>query len=718
MAIEEQIAIWRQAQIVEPVPGGATAGVVFNSLLTVRKKDGTFRVCLDPRPLNKATILDESPLPQVQQVLNELQGSSVFSTLDLCQGYLQIPLDEPSRKLVCFMTPMGPFRFTRLPFGLKNACSIFNLCLREAERAEGLQPFLASYFDDLTVHSGTVSVHLGYLRRVFAFLRTYRLKVNLKKCQFLAPRIQLLGHVVDAAGLHCDPTKLTAISKMPIPTSVKQLQAFVGMCNYYRDFVPHFSDIVSPLTSLASASPSTFADLWTPKHTRCFEEVKQALTLAAEETLALFDFASKSPLVMETDASDIGISAILSQCDKEGKLRPIAYLSRRLSSAEQNYNVTEKEFLAIIYGVSKIRSYLIGRPLKVFTDHLALKFLLDSSSASQLNKRVVRWTLALSQFEISIYHRPGAENANADALSRLPVDNDVDLIQDEIELPPAHSVLYLNEPPQVISRVSVAPSFMITREQRKRLDALTASTLPLDPSPPFSPVVLEARRRGREAVAFHDSGVDLSQSRLSTHSQLSSSDALTHSQTPLSQRREERDPTPHSTVDHGPSAMSVVDEADVEGRPMLTPPRAMSPLPLHAFAPDEDVSLSLSDQSNSLSPEALRCSLPPPSAKIQIKLSTKILSRSRRAPTPLQLIFNAFLVATLTCAATSDILLSTSRTPPTLNASSASRGAVAWRRLLVASRTIKICSVSISFPPLEHPQCCPLGCLFPCWSLY
>ena len=591
-AIEQQIDVWRKAKIVEPVPGGATAGVVFNSLLTVRKKDGTFRVCLDPRPLNKATILDESPLPQVTQVLNELQGSLVFSTLDLCQGYLQIPLDEPSRKFVCFMTPMGAYRFTRLPFGLKNACAIFNLCLREAERAEGLQSFLASYFDDLTVHSATVSLHLVYLRRVFAFLRKYNLKINLKKCQFLSPRIQLLGHVVDSEGLHCDPTKLAAISKMPIPTSVKQLQAFVGMCNYYRDFVPHFSDIVSPLTSLASASPSTFQDLWTPKHTQAFQAVKQALTLAAQDTLALFDFGSKVALVMETDASDIGISAILSQSNQDGKLRPIAYLSRRLSPAERNYSVTERELLAIIFGVSKIRSYLIGRPLKVFTDHIALKFLLDSSSVSQLNKRVIRWTLALSQFEISIYHRPGAENANADALSRLPIDNDVDVNQDEFELPPAHSVLYLNDPPQVISRVSVAPSFMLTREQRKRFGALTASTLPLDPSPPFSPAVLEARRRGREAVALHDSGVDLSQSRLSSHSQLSSSDAPSPSQSSLSQHREEGNPTPHPTVDPGPSPMSVGDEVNVEVRPSHTPPRAMSPLPLHAFAPDEEVSLS------------------------------------------------------------------------------------------------------------------------------
>jgi hypothetical protein len=343
---------------------------------------------------------------------------------------------------------------------------------------------------------------------------------------------------------------------------------------------------------LASASPSTFQDLWTPKHTQAFQAVKQALTLAAQDTLALFDFGSKAALVMETDASDIGISAILSQTNQDGKLRPIAYLSRRLSPAERNYSVTERELLAIIFGVSKIRSYLIGRPLKVFTDHIALKFLLDSSSVSQSNKRVIRWTLALSQFEISIYHRPGAENANADALSRLPIDNEVDVNQDEFELPPAHSVLYLNDPPQVISRVSVAPSFMLTREQRKRLGALPAPTLPLDPPPPFSPAVLEARRRGREAVALHDSGVDLSQSRLSSHSQLSSSDAPSPSQTLLSQSREERDPTPHSTVDPGPSPMSVGDEVNIEVRPSHTPPRAMSPLPLHAFAPDEEVSLS------------------------------------------------------------------------------------------------------------------------------
>ena len=362
-------------------------------------------------------------MPLLEDVLDQLALSSSFTTLDLSQGYLQLAIEPGSRHLVSFATGAGIFQFTRLPFGLRNACAIFNRTLRSAECAAGLKDIVAGYFDDLTVHTlaGSPSIHIAAVERVFNFLDRFHLKLNLSKCCFGEPSIRVLGHVVDAQGLTVDPTKLQGVANMPQPTTKKGLQSFVGFANYYRSFIPSFSDIAAPLTALAAVGTSGAEDIteaWHAEHQQAFEQLKSALL--STSVLKLFDYTNGLPLRLETDASDIGVGAILYQQDSQGKYRPVSYLSRKLSKAERNYNVTERELLAITFGVSKLSSYLADHECDVYTDHGALTHLMNSSLLP--SARLKRWMIALSAFRLTIYHRPGAQNDAADCLSRLPPD--------------------------------------------------------------------------------------------------------------------------------------------------------------------------------------------------------------------------------------------------------------------------------------------------------
>ena len=430
-AADRQIQEWITVGIVEKCQSEADYLCAHNLLCAPKgpKKDA-YRVCVDMRLLNVATASDATIMPNADDVLQRLHGGNIFSSLDLASGYLQIAMDDESRKYLAFRTEHGVFRFTRLPFGLKNACALFNKLLRSAEQEAGISHLSANYFDDTNVASISFGEHLDTLTHIFKFYRDRNLKVNLSKCVFGAPKIKALGHIVSAAGLEPDPAKIDAIRDLPAPTTTKQLQSFLGLCNYYRRFVPSFSSFSAPLTDLvATTTAKNFLQQWTATAQQAFERVKTALCDA--ECLALFDASSTSMLIIDSDASDVGIGAILSQwCidpdDPSGQqriLRPVAYISRKLSKAERNYSVTERELLAIVFATLKWRAYLLGRQVQVRTDHSALRYILR---ARDLQGRVARWLIHLGAFDLTIVHRPGVENANADCLSRMPVNQDDD----------------------------------------------------------------------------------------------------------------------------------------------------------------------------------------------------------------------------------------------------------------------------------------------------
>ena len=382
-------------------------------VLMVPKKDGTFRFCVDFRGLNAITQVSEFPIPRVEDCIESLSGSVFFSTLDLASGYWQVEMDPADREKTAFSTAQGHFQFATMPMGLSGAPATFqklmNLVLRGLHWTSALV-----YLDDIIVFSRTFSEHLSRLEEVFSRLRGAGLKLKMSKCSFAQRSVKFLGHVVSEKGVHTDPGKTEKVSQWPIPTSVKELRSFLGLANYYRRFVENFSSISAPLTELTRKGKRF---QWGQPEQDAFNQLRQAL--CSSPILAYPDYEGK-PFRLKTDASDLALGAVLSQ-EQYGVERVIAYASRKLNSAEQNYSVTEREALAIVWGMSHFRPYLYGRPFLVLTDHRPITFL---RSMKDPKGKFARWVQDISSYQFEVAYKPGREHADVDALSRLPETSD------------------------------------------------------------------------------------------------------------------------------------------------------------------------------------------------------------------------------------------------------------------------------------------------------
>ncbi|XP_047025498.1 uncharacterized protein LOC124634121, partial [Helicoverpa zea] len=369
-----------------------------------------WRVVIDYRKLNDITIGETYPIPQITEILDQLGKSQYFTTLDLASGFHQIPIAAEDAPKTAFSVPQGHFEFTRMPFGLKNAPSTFqklmNTCL---SGLQGSRCFV--YLDDIVVYSPDLASHIQNLSAVFEKLRTYNLKLQPDKCEFLCKEVAYLGHLINNDGVQPNPEKIKAITEFPIPKSPKDIKSFLGLVSYYRRFIPDFSKLAKPLTSLLKKDASF---KWHNEQQLAFETLQNKLTTSP--ILAYPDFSQ--PFLLTCDASNFAISAILSQ-GQIGKDRPIAFASRTLNKAECNYSVTEKECLAIIFGTKAFRPYLYGRKFTIVTDHKPLQWLFNCKDPGS---RLVRWRLKLEEFDYNIIHKKGKINTNADALSRFPIN--------------------------------------------------------------------------------------------------------------------------------------------------------------------------------------------------------------------------------------------------------------------------------------------------------
>lgn len=391
--------------VIEASTSGWSSPVVL-----IKKPSGKYRFCIDFRRLNDCSEKDAYPLPRISAILEKLRKARFISTLDLANGYWQVPLAAASRPLTAFTVPgRGLYQFTSMPFGLHSAGATFQRLLDKVVGPE-LEPRAFAYLDDLVMISETFEEHLDLLCEVLGRLRKAGLKLNVEKCQFCRTELKYLGHVVNANGIGTDPEKVKAIAEFPRPTNVKSLRSFLGLASWYRRFIDQFARLTTPLTCLLKKSTKWS---WTESQEEAFLGLKQKLTTTP--ILACPDFGK--PFVLQVDASDDGLGAALTQ-KKDGKENVIGYASRLLSDSERKFTVTEKECLALVWAVRKFRPYIEGYHFIAVTDHIALKWLLRLKEPTG---RLARWVLELQQHDFEVQYRKGVANRVADALSRHPV---------------------------------------------------------------------------------------------------------------------------------------------------------------------------------------------------------------------------------------------------------------------------------------------------------
>ena len=400
--LRKQIAVYLAAGQIEPARSPFGAGVLF-----AQKKDGTKRLCIDYRALNKLTLKDKYPIPRIDELLDNMAGAQYFTKIDLQQGYHQIRVKPEHVPRTAFQTKFGSFQFRVMPFGLTNAPATFQRTMNNL--LSEYREFANVYIDDIVIFSRTLEEHLQHVRKVLQKLRGEKLYAKKKKCTFGASEIEFCGFLVNRTGIGSHPDKLRAVDEWPTPKSAKDVRSFLGLAGFYQRFVKNFANIAAPLTALLK---KTAKWSWTDTQQKAFEDLKKELHSSTELTYP--DFAKD--FILHMDASADALGATLSQEDSAGHLKLLTCTSRKLIPAERNYPTHEREMLALVHALKKWRHYLLGSRVRVFTDNAALRYW---RTAQNLSPRQIRWLAYIGMFDLEIAHIPGKTNTAADALSRL-----------------------------------------------------------------------------------------------------------------------------------------------------------------------------------------------------------------------------------------------------------------------------------------------------------
>ena len=401
--VEEEVRNMLNAGIVEKSKSAYGAPIV-----VVQKKDNSIRLCIDYRGLNEKTIFDPQPMPKLDDIFNKLGKAKYISKIDCTKGFWQIPLEESAKEKSGFVTPFGHFQFNVMPFGMVNSGATFVRLMKII--LEGMEEFSDAFIDDVIIFSASFPEHVDHLIQVLSSFRKAHITAKPSKTLLGFKELEFLAHTVGNGAVKPTEEKIKAISKLPPPTTKKQVRSFIGTMNFYRRFIPHFSDIALPLTDLTTRDKSNKVK-WLNEHQVAFDKLKQCIT--EYPVLRSPDFDKM--FYLQTDASNRGIGAVLMQEDS-GVKHPVMYISKKLSAAEESYSTIEKECLAIIKSVQKLREYLLGREFVIECDHFPLQWL---NKAKDNNMRLLRWSLLLQEYRFKIHHIPGVKNAVADLLSRL-----------------------------------------------------------------------------------------------------------------------------------------------------------------------------------------------------------------------------------------------------------------------------------------------------------
>ena len=384
--------------------------------ILVRQK-GKDRFCVDYRKLNEVTAADQYPLPRIDDILSQFSGKTFFTTFDANKGFNQIQVTKADRPKTAFRTHQGLHQYKRMPFGLRNGPSVFQRFMDKVLGRYKWQSVLV-YIDDIIIYSPDFDRHLEDVDRVLALTEKSGLTLSPPKSHIAYPSIKALGHSVSNLGIGTAVETVRAVSDFPTPRNIKALQRFLGLAVYYRRFIKDFSKVAAPLYALLKKDSKWY---WDQGCSDSFSDIKTRLTSAP--ILAHPDYTK--PFILHTDASTVGLGAVLSQLDSDKLEHPIIFLSRSLTDAEKNYTATELECLAIIWAIRKLHPYLDGSNFTLITDHSALQWLFDYNGS---NKRIVRWTMDLQPYRphMTIRYKPGRVHSNADPLSRAPADGGSD----------------------------------------------------------------------------------------------------------------------------------------------------------------------------------------------------------------------------------------------------------------------------------------------------
>ena len=373
------------------------------AVLFVKKKDGTLRLCIDYRQLNKLTIKNKYPLPIIDDLFDQMKGVSIFSKIDLRSGYHQLRIKDVDVHKTAFGTRYGHYEFLVMPFGLINASTAFMDLMNRVFRPY-VDQFVVVFIDDILVYSKDRENHDTHLRVVLETLRKEQLYAKLSKCEFWLNEVSFLGHIVSKEGIRVDPKKIEVVFEWKPPRNVTEVLSFLGLAGYYRRFIKGFSMTAAPMTTLLQKKNEKYE--WSEKCQRSFDKLKTFLTKAP----ILTQLTCGKEYVIFSDASLNGLECVLIQ---EGKV--VAYASRQLKPHEKNYPTHDLELATIVFALKIWRHYLYGEKCFIYTDHKSLKYL---PSQRVLNLRQRRWMELIKDYDCVIDYHPGKANVVADALSR------------------------------------------------------------------------------------------------------------------------------------------------------------------------------------------------------------------------------------------------------------------------------------------------------------
>jgi hypothetical protein len=479
---QEKFQAWLRSLLETDCLEPGRDGDRWNHVVVADKPPDDIRPCMDLRELNGLTAGGSFVMPDPDAIATRCRGCTVFSTLDAQKGFHQMPVAEEDRWLLGFKTQFGAFRWKRVPFGWTEAPRVFMARMSEILREAIDAGYVEIFMDDILVRSADAAEHARHLERVFALLSAANVRLSPRKCRLFRPVASYLGYLIDGVSKRIDPARLQGLRDFPQPTTRAQLVRFVAMVSYYRQFVRGLTELIGPLWDLNDAAQPHATLKWGPEHTAAFEATREAILTAT----ALGHPMPGKPYLLRTDASDIGLGAVLLQEQEPGVWVPIAFISRKLTDAERNYSVTEREVLALFWAVTqKLHGLLTGATFVAELDHKNVLYGLDSVSP-----RVKRQMAALCNFSFQIRHIPGEDNVAADALSRAYALELTSLDAMQMLLPftePADVPAFVQRrSPRLLQRGLVGPATLGEAARApKAHDAVTTSS----PLPDTTPAV-------------------------------------------------------------------------------------------------------------------------------------------------------------------------------------------------------------------------------------